>query len=58
MVKLAIEKGSCNKYAVKIITKKTFSVGVRSSWVLVRGCGMQLDQVVPVAMVHSGRQAC
>ena len=27
-VKLAIEKESCDKYAVKIITKKNFSVGV------------------------------
>ena len=27
-VKLAFEKGSCNKFAVKIISKKTFSVGV------------------------------
>ena len=27
-VKLAFEKGTCNKFAVKIISKKTFSVGV------------------------------
>ena len=27
-VKLAFEKGSCNKFAVKVISKKTFSVGV------------------------------
>lgn len=28
-VMLAFEKGTCNKFAVKKITKKTFSVGVR-----------------------------
>ena len=35
-VKLAFEKGSCRKFAVKIIAKKTFSVGGKSQLVSFR----------------------
>lgn len=30
-VRLAFEKGTCNKYAIKVIAKKTFSVGGKTS---------------------------
>ena len=30
-VKLAFEKGTCNKYAVKIIQKKKFSIGGKTA---------------------------
>ena len=38
-MKLAFEKKTCNKFAVKIINKKTFSVGVSGVEVSVSGVG-------------------
>ena len=55
---LAFEKGTCNKFAVKKISKKTFSVGVRR---VERGVEREGHVIRPggtFPMVFSGGQSC
>ena len=47
---MAFEKETCNKFAVKIIKKKTFSVGVSTGVINAWHACMQLDQVALYTM--------
>lgn len=62
-VRLAFSRGSCKKFAVKIISKKTFSVGVSVKLindilviiVIVKRDTLALDVFLPMVHVHVTR---